>query len=128
MNVVVGSRGTGKTMRMLAWMRAAPEGEHRVLVAHSRDYAMQLYRDNPDLESWQFVGPEEVKPGAWSGVTYRRGGRIVLGFDNLDLWLQRQMRWEVGAVSLTAENDDAADWIVARMVASPPETPSATHE
>jgi hypothetical protein len=99
--IATGRRG-GKTKQMLDWMRAAPEGEHRVCVAHSQEEAMRLLRENPDLESWQFVGPRDVTRDAWSGVLYGRGGRIVLGVDNLDLQLRGLFGpWEVGAVSVT---------------------------
>ena len=99
-------RGGGKTTAMLAWMRAAPEGEHRVCVCFSAQEAMRLLRENPDLASWKFVGPEYGQYGRvpWSGVLAGHGGRIVLGFDNLDIWLQSQAGHEVGMVTL---NEDA---------------------
>jgi hypothetical protein len=102
--IFVGKRRGGKTTVMLEWMRAAPDGEHRVLVCHSGQEAMRLLHENPDLESWQFVGIDEVKPPAWSGVLLGRGGRVVLGIDNLDLILSRLIPWwEIGAVSLTGD-------------------------
>jgi hypothetical protein len=117
--IVTGRRG-GKTTAMLQWLREAPEGEHRVLVCHSEMEAMRLWRevwhkqtaDRPDremqpgdLESWQFVGPLEMRgEGVWSGVLMGRSGRVVLGFDNLDLWLQGLTHFEVGAASLTSED------------------------
>lgn len=105
MKLIATGRQGGKTEQMLAWLRDAPEGEHRVLVSHSREEAMRLLRDNADdLESWQFVTPEEVTPDAWSGVLLGRGGRIVLGFDNLDLILPRLVGRTVGAVSMTVED------------------------
>jgi hypothetical protein len=104
--VIARPRHAGKTTAMLDWMRAAPEGEHRVCVAHSREEAMRLLRENPDLESWQFVGPDEVTRAAGSAVLRGRGGRIVLGFDNVDLTLGRIFHWEIGAVSLTVSEAD----------------------
>jgi hypothetical protein len=110
LEVAVRSRQMGKTTDLLAWMRRAPEGEHRVLVSHSREEATRLYRstfsgnDNPtDLESWQFVGINEVLPGAWSGVLRGRGGRVVLGIDNLDLVLPMLvgLPWPIGALTMT---------------------------
>ena len=103
MKVITAGRRGGKTTAMLEWMRAAPEGEHRVCVAHSRDYAMRLLRENPDLESWQFVAPHDITPQAWSGVLRGRVGRIVLGIDNLDLILGPLLGQEVGAISVTVE-------------------------
>jgi hypothetical protein len=105
--VILLGRREGKTKAMLDWMRAAPDGEHRVCVAHSSEEAMRLLRENPDLESWQFVGPNEITKGAWSGVLFGRGGRMVLGIDNLDLLLSRLVGWEVGAVSITPDDGES---------------------
>lgn len=108
MKVITTPRGGGKTTRMLAWMREAPEGEHRVLVCFSSHEAMRLRRENPDLKSWQFVGPDEPRNGrAWSGVLFGRGGVVVLGFDNLDLWLAARLPFVVGAASLTSDDEVA---------------------
>ncbi len=105
----IDGRQGGKTTRMLQWLREAPEGEHRVLVCHTEEDAMRVYRDNRDeFESWQFVGPNDLRdPGAWSGVLMGRGGRIVLGLDNLDLLLRQWVRWPVGRFSATATLDAA---------------------
>lgn len=102
--LIIEPRQGGKTTRMLQWMREAPQDEHRVIVCATQREAMRLLRENPDLESWQFVSLDEVKDrdsGAWSGVLYGRGGRIVLGLDNLDLMLSDLIKWPVDAVSLT---------------------------
>jgi len=105
MKAMMAPRGGGKTAAMLAWMRAAPEGEHRVCVCFSAQEAMRLLRENPDLASWKFVGPDDGRSaGAWSGVLAGHGGRIVLGYDNLDIWLQSRTGHEVGMVTL---NEDA---------------------
>lgn len=67
-------RQTGKTTDLLAWMRAAPEGEHRIYVGHSNEAAMALYREHRDeFESWQFVGLREVSRDAL-GLEVRRVG------------------------------------------------------
>lgn len=97
-----GRRG-GKTHAMLEAMRQAPPGEHRICVCASRDEAMRLLRDNPDLESWQFVSLHEVMQGQgmWSGVLYGRGGHIALGLDNLDLMLEQMLHWPVYRASWT---------------------------
>ena len=101
MEIIVLPRQGGKTTKMLEWIRGAPEGEHRVIVCPTGQEAMRLLRENPDLESWRFVSMDEVRPGGggWSGVLYGRGGRMVLGIDNLDLMLSRLFGWEVGAFS-----------------------------
>ena len=94
-------RQGGKTTRMLEWMRSAPAGEHRVCVSVTRMEAMRLRRDNPDLESWQFVSLDEVDRRAWGGVLSGRGGWIVLGLDNLDMMLSQLLGWPVGKVTWT---------------------------
>ena len=119
MRIITTPKGGGKTAAMLEWMRAAPEGEHRVCVAFSNEEAMRLLRENRDLESWQFVGPDEPKNGgSWSAVLRGRGGRIVLGVDNVDLWLQRQFRFEVGAVSLTVDDPSHAQTVTSEDLAA----------
>lgn len=102
----VTGRGGGKTTAMLEWMRAAPVGDHRVIVCHSNQYAMELLRLSRErelgLESWQFVGLQELQQGGgWEGVLYGRGGRIVLGVDNLDLMLPRLFGWPVERITAT---------------------------
>lgn len=88
--LVARPRGEGKTTALLDWMRAAPKGEHRVAVSPTREQSRLLQRNGRELglESWQFVGVSEVKPGCWGAVLRGRGGRIVLGFDDADTLLQ----------------------------------------
>lgn len=108
MRITIDGRQTGRTESILQWMRQAPEGEHRVLVCHSSQEAMRVYRstfdenNNPtEFESWQFIGANELgSPGMFSGVLRGRGGRIVLGIDNLDLMLYRIFGQEVGHITL----------------------------
>jgi hypothetical protein len=110
MKVVALGRQEGKTTKMLQWLREAPEGEHRVLVCVSDREAMRLLRENvgPDssLESWQFVGPDEVDPDGWQGVLMGRGGTVVLGIDNIDLIVSHWLHWPVGAISVTTQQGD----------------------
>lgn len=105
--IIIRDRQGGKTTAMLKWIREAPKAEHRVIVTPTRLEAMRLLRENPDLESWQFVTIPEVQSAsnAWAGVLHRHGGHIVLGIDNLDVALSQLIHWPVGALSLT---DD--DW------------------
>lgn len=104
MEFILRPRQGGKTTDMLAWLRAAPEGEHRIIVSQSPKEAMRLLRENPDLESWQFVGFEELSsPTIWAGVLYGRGGHIVLGIDNIDLILAELIKWRVARVTATLE-------------------------
>lgn len=105
--IVIRPRQGGKTTEMLRWMREAPAGEHRVIVSATRQEAMRLLRENPDLASWQFVSIDEVRSAdksAGSGVLYGRGGQIVLGIDNLDLALSQLIHWPIGAFSITDED------------------------
>jgi hypothetical protein len=105
----VGGRRSGKTDKMLRWLTDAPEGEWRVLVSVSEQRAMRLLREARErglsVESWQFVGIEEVKRHTWSGVLYGRGGHIVLGLDDLDMMLYQIIGWPVGRISATGELD-----------------------
>lgn len=106
LEIDVSERQSGRTSRMIAWLLAAPEGEHRVLVCHSHEEAMRQLRESRverlGLESWQFVGPPPFGAGAWSGVVRGRGERVVLGVDNLDLLLPGMFGCSVGRVSLEA--------------------------
>ncbi len=109
----VDGRQTGKTTALLNWARSAPEGEHRIVVAHTTERAMQLYRStfdedgNPtDMASWQFVGVGELGPGAavpWGAVQRFHPGQIVLGIDDLDLCLHRMLGhyFPVGVITMT---------------------------
>lgn len=114
MRTIEAPRQGGKTTRMLQWAREAPEGEHRVIVSATGQEAMRLLRENPDLESWQFVALDEVRSASgrgFSGVLLGRGGYICLGLDNLDLMLSDLFAWPVGAFSLTLHDailDDEA--------------------
>jgi len=106
----VGERSTGKTQAPLEWMREAPEGEHRVMVCHSRQSSMAMLRAareaGLDLESWQFVCADEVvqsRGGGWEGVPYGRGGAIVLGIDNADLILPSLFQQRIGYITGTGE-------------------------
>ena len=100
-------RQRGKTTALLEWARRAPAGEHRIIVCHTPQRAMDLLREEYDredgLESWQFVGIEEVVPEAWSGVLRGRGGKVVLGIDDFDLVLHRllSINWRIGAFTVT---------------------------
>ncbi len=85
MRVDVSYRQSGKTTRLLKWLRAAKKGEHRVGVFATKQEAMQHLRENPDLESWQFISAAELRaPRIFSGVLRGRGGEVVLGVDDLD--------------------------------------------
>ena len=81
-----------------------PRAKHRVCVSISEMESARLRRLAPDLESWQFVGPDDARaPGAWPEVLRGRGGRIVLGIDNLDIWVQNHFQPEVGLATVTDE-------------------------
>lgn len=103
----IGGRMSGKTEKMLDWLCEASEGEHRVIVSVSNQRAMRLLREararELPVESWQFVGVEEVSERTWSGVLFGRGGHIVLGLDDLDQMLYQLVGWTIGRVSATGE-------------------------
>lgn len=105
---ITGRQG-GKTSQLLDWMEGAPEGEHRVMVCHTRERSMQMLNlsrvQERKLESWQFVSAQEVLPysRAFSGVLYGRGGHIVLGIDDLDLTINHMFGFIVERVTATGE-------------------------
>lgn len=108
MKIVSLPRRGGKTEALLRWMQEAPAGEHRIFVAFSREEAHRVQRlafeRNLDLESWQFVSADEARDGrAWDAVLHFRGGVIVLGFDNLDLWVQQQFPWHIDTATLNED-------------------------
>lgn len=98
----IGGRQSGKTTRLIDWMLAAPEGERRVLVSHSRDEARRLEREyraeypSGALQSWQFVTAGDLE-------RLHGHGRVVLAIDNLDLVLPQLVRLPVGYVSATGQ-------------------------
>lgn len=102
MQIHVGGRQQGKTTKMLEWMRAAPEGEVRVLVSLDRERSMQLLRENPDLHSWQFVSVGEMARGRPNRMMAQRD-LVVLGIDDLDVFIASQFTYPVARVSLTGE-------------------------
>lgn len=104
MQIYVSGRQEGKTTKMLEWMRAASEDETRVLVVHNEMRAMTLHRENPDLDSWQFVGWEEMVKIRGRHATSVRG-EVVLGIDDLDLLLTHQFAHPIGRISITGEID-----------------------
>lgn len=110
MKFFIADRQSGKTEKIIEWMIDAPEGEHRVCVSHSHQRAMRLLREcrerRLEVESWQFVGIEEIDKRTWSGVLAGRGGHIVLGIDDLDMSIRHLLVWPVGFVTATGEQVD----------------------
>ena len=106
---VAGGRQTGKTKRLLEWMKAAPEGERRVIICHSRARAVDLRRECQNkgipVEEWQFCGPDEPRDrkGAWNDRMRRGLGRVVFGVDDLDLILGGLIGGPVGIAAWTGE-------------------------
>lgn len=83
---------------MLQWMREAPLSETRICVSATKEQAMQLLRDNPDLNTWQFVSLEEARKGH---AARGRGRNLVYGLDNLDLMLGTFFDWPVRFATIT---------------------------
>jgi len=98
MKVEVLSRQGGKTTRMLEWMRSAPPGETRICVCTTGEEAMRLLRENPDLNTWQFISFAEALEGT---ATRGRDRNLVYGLDNLDIMLSYWFSWPVGMVTMT---------------------------
>jgi hypothetical protein len=101
MRVISMPRRGGKTTAMLRWMQEAPEGETRVMACFSEQESMRLLRLSREqglgLESWQFVSAKEARH--LSGHPFR--GRVVLGLDNLDIWLSSHFGREVVLGTIT---------------------------
>jgi hypothetical protein len=81
-------RGRGRTNDLLAWARDHST-EERVIVSATcqRSHDLQyLNRDDPDLESWQFVSWDEfAEPGrGFMWGVQQRGKPIVYAIDDFD--------------------------------------------
>lgn len=108
MRFIVRHRSQGKTTKLIEWMKAAPEGEARVLITHSLGETNRLQRENPDMASWQFVNiPDLTGAGFMAGVLAGRRN-VVLAIDNLDMVLQSLLRspFPIEVVAATGELDD----------------------
>jgi hypothetical protein len=104
MKFLVTGRGEGKTTKLIEWMKAASDGEVRILVSHSLREVNRLQRENPDMASWQFVGVDDVRaPGFLAGLP--RYERITVAIDNLDLVLQGLLhsQYPITVVAATGE-------------------------
>ena len=120
----IAPRRSGKTARMIEWMRRAPEGSTLVLACHSKEAAMAALRDYrasldegqpAELESWQFVSAEEVVKGRYQPYPAAAGlTRLEFGFDNLDLILQGlvPLSYRIGRATLTEEPEASATWLI----------------
>ena len=88
MNVIVGSRQSGKTEALLRWAQEGPKGECRVIVTHSLRESMRLLRLARErglpLDSYQFVSYQEVREGGFEGRV-RPMRKIRLALDNADI-------------------------------------------
>jgi hypothetical protein len=117
MEIIVAGRQSGKTERILKWMKNAPENVGRVMICESPNEAMRVYRStftkegNPThWESWQFVSARELlSPNIFGGILHGRKWKIELAIDNLDILIQRSFRWPVGLVTMT--NDKTTEEI-----------------
>lgn len=110
LRVIILPRGGGKTERLLEWLQEPHEGEHRILVSHSREESHRVMRLAFDrglmrdvLASWQFVSVSEVVGGdAWDAFKAFHPGTIVLGIDNADLSLHHLLGYPIAALTVTA--------------------------
>ena len=121
MKWLVGGRASGRTTEMLRWVAESSDGDVRVLISLTSDEAMMNLRRAREMglevESWQFIGWEEVRDGRF------RGSRIGypdvrFGIDNLDLLLSRLLPIPVSAASIEAglleiaHSDVRQPWLV----------------
>lgn len=107
--IVQGGRATGKTHRIIEWLRANPGA---VLVCSTEAEAARLRREY-DLDSSRVLGPEAHRQLQGFG-----GFRNKVAIDNLDDWL-RTMFGDVEIVSLT---------VPAKVTTLSPEEPTSTLE
>lgn len=90
MQFLITDRQEGKTTKMLAWMKAAPDDVKRVCVCHSRREAERLR----ELYNFDNMGEGRQLAFDWQFVTigqlyHMRGLKnLEIGFDNVDLILQ----------------------------------------
>lgn len=126
MELFITPRQGGKSSHLINWVRSAPGGTIRILVAHSEDEAMRLYRStwdedgNPtDLESWQFISWEDAtRPRGLAAVRrLRPDDRIEFAIDNADLILSATLKAPGAAVRAT--------WTSDGLRVGPPEDPEA---
>ena len=94
-------RQGGKTHMMLEQMRLNPNS---AMVCITRNEADRLAKENPDIESWRFVTPDEARRGA------RFDGRAIpnpfsLYVDNLDMVLSHLLGRRVWLSSVSHEVD-----------------------
>lgn len=103
LTVDVAARRSGRTTRMLQWMANAPDDTVRVMVGYNHAAAMSALRQardmELDIESWQFIGFEELRN--YNPIPMRMGlaRYFEFGFDNLDLTLQAMTHWPVRYVT-----------------------------
>lgn len=94
MKLDIGGRGSGKSTRILQWMNDAPEGVKRIVVCHDHSAAMGMlrsarsrFRENNHLESWQFIGVEELRsynPFPWGRFEFEFAvDQMEIAFQNL---------------------------------------------
>lgn len=105
MKYILKGRACGKTYDLLQWLRqkSTQSGEVRVAVFPSKERAMEMRRQNPDLASWQFVSAEEVLNRRGEGMFSALRGRVNLGIDNLEMFLGQATEWRVSVVTDTPE-------------------------
>lgn len=97
MKIMCRPRMAGKTYLMLEAMRRNPAS---VMVCISRIEADRLSRDNPDIEAWRFVTPDEARRGArWDGRWIPRPYELYV--DNLDIMLSYLLGRRVSLASMT---------------------------
>ena len=97
LRVMADLRQSGKTTKLLEWV-VEPTDEYRVIMVHSLAEARRIERELPKEFRSRLVSFEQVKRGEiLEGIP-----NLVLGIDNLDLYLRRLIGFNVGAVTITS--------------------------
>ena len=94
MEIDYSPRCSGKTTRMIEWLKEDP---NRVLVVHTIGYRDNLKRQYPELSERFHVA--HTLMDSHLHISHES----VLGFDNLDLILAHMFKRRIGIASITKE-------------------------
>lgn len=92
-----GARQIGKTTKAIEWLKG---DKHRTLLVHSRHYAEDLKRHNPEVapQIFEFENYKSVKKGFWPQSR-------EIAIDNIDIIISRWFNVPVKFVTFTGSVD-----------------------
>jgi hypothetical protein len=94
MNVDYSPRGSGKTTRLIEWLRGDPK---RVLITISHEHEKDLRQLYPEL-GMQIVGWESYRR------KYRGGHITEVAIDNADIILQKMIPEKIAIVTISSND------------------------